>query len=360
MWFRIKQLDWVLIVAAILLVIFGLVAIYSAGEGKNDLSNFKKQIVFFIAALIAMFVCSFLDWRFFRENSILLVLLYLLCLAALAGLFFLAPQIRGVRTWYKIGPVSVDPIQILQLLLLIILAKYFSARHIEMYNIKHILLSGVYIGLPIALIFFQPNMGSVIVLILLWLGVLVISGIKLRHFFILVLIGFLMASAGWNFFLKDYQKERIVSFIEPVDPLGANWSQTQAKIAVGSGGVFGKGFFNNAQTRYGFLPEPHTDFIFAAIAEMGGILGVAFAFLLFLVLIWRIVIIAVLSRSNFPRLFAAGFIILVVSQLFIHIGMNLGIMPIVGISLPFVSYGGANLLTAFIAIGILQNIKNNP
>ena len=143
------------------------------------------------------------------------------------------------------------------------------------------------------------------------------------------------------------------------DPLKMGWNQTQAKIAIGSGGIFGQGLGKGPQTQYGFLPEPQTDFIFAAIAEETGLIGVGFLFLLFLILIWRILKIAISRQTNFPRLFASGFSILLVSQIFINIGMNIGILPIIGIPLPLVSYGGSGLISTFLALGILQSIKTH-
>jgi len=145
----------------------------------------------------------------------------------------------------------------------------------------------------------------------------------------------------------------------PIDPLGVSWSQNQAKIAIGSGGILGKGIGSGSQTQYGFLPEPQTDFIFSAIAEEMGLIGVGFLLFLFLILIWRIFKIALICQSNFPRLFTTGFIILLISQIFTHIGMNLGLLPIIGISLPFVSYGGSGLISFIVALGILQNIRSN-
>jgi len=181
----LKNLDWILIISTILLVGIGLLSIYSSSLGKDDLSNFKKQFIFFGIGLSLMFFLSFFDWRIFRENSYLILILYLLCVAGLAGLFFFAPEIRGVKSWYKLGPVSIDPIEFTKIILIIILAKYFSTRHIEMYRIRHILLSGFYVFMPAALTFFQPDMGSVLILIALWVGVLIVSGIGMRHFLIL-------------------------------------------------------------------------------------------------------------------------------------------------------------------------------
>ena len=358
---QLKNLDWILIASSFLLIGFGLLSIYSSSLGKNDFSNFKKQVVFFVIGVALMFFLSFFDWRTFRENSSLILALYFICLVALVGLFFFAPSIRGVKTWYKIGNFSLDPIEFTKIVLIILLAKYFSMRHVEMYRVRHILFSGFFTFLPAVLIFFQPNLGSVLILISIWLGILIISGIQLRHFLILLLCAFLVFALSWNFLLKDYQKIRVISFISPqIEPLGINWNQNQAKIAIGSGKIFGQGIGQGSQTQYGFLPEPQTDFIFSAIAEETGLAGVSFLLLLFLILIWRIFKIAFSSQTNFPRLFSAGLAILFISQIFIHIGMNLGLLPIIGISLPLVSYGGNGLISLLMGIGILENIKNNP
>ena len=307
-----------------------------------------------------MVAVSFFDWREFRENPYFILALYFLCILSLLGLFFFASEIRGVRSWYKIGPVSFNPVEFTKVVLIILLAKYFSMRHVEMYRLKHILLSGFYILLPVILIFLQPDLGSVIILIILWIGVLIISGIKLRHFLILVFCGLLILVLSWSFLLRNYQKERIMSFFAPqVEPLGIGWNQAQAKIAIGSGGIFGQGIGKGSQTRYGFLPEPHTDFIFAAIAEETGLMGISVMLLLFVILIWRVMKIAIISQSNFPRLFASGLAIILFSQIFIHIGMNLGILPVIGIPLPLVSYGGSGLIATCIGLGILQSIRTH-
>lgn len=288
------------------------------------------------------------------------MVLYLFCLLSLLGLFFFAPEIRGVQRWYKLGPVSFDPVELTKIILIILLARYFSMKHVEMYRIRHILLSGFYVLLPSALTFFQPDFGSIIILIALWVGILVVSGIKLRHFLVLLLCGIVLFSFSWFFLMKDYQKERVVSFVAPADPLGAGWSQNQSKIAIGAGGVLGQGLFKGSQVQYGFLPEPQTDFIFSAIAEETGLFGVSILLFLFMILIWRIFKVAANSKSNFPRLFSTGLIIVLMSQVFINIGMNLGLLPIIGISLPLLSYGGSSLITTLAALGIVQNIKKTP
>jgi rod shape determining protein RodA len=356
---RLRRLDWVLIFCAVALSVFGLVSIYSSCLADGNFSDFQKQIFFLGLGVCLMFFFSYLDWRTFKNNPYLILVMYFICLVLLVGLFFFAPEIRGVKSWYRIGIFSIDPIELLKIVLIILLAKYFSTRHIEMFQIRHILLSGFYVLLPAALVFFQPDFGSVLILIALWVGVLIVSGIKLSHFLILLLCGILILTLSWMFLMKDYQKDRIINFISPTDPLGSGWSQNQARIAVGSGGLLGQGIGSGAQTQYGFLPEPRTDFIFAAIAEETGLLGVFVLFSLFAVLFWRMAKIIFDSESNFPRLFAMGFSVVLISQIFIHIGMNLGISPIIGISLPFVSYGGSGLIAAFCGLGIVLNMKNN-
>ena len=355
-----KKLDWILIISVLLLIGIGLLSIYSISLGKGDFLNFKKQIIFSAIGIVLLFLVSFFDWRGFRDNPYFILVLYFVCIGLLTGLFLFAPEIRGIKSWYKIGPFSYDPIGITTLVLVILLAKFFSIRHIEMYRLSHILLSGLYILIPFILISRQPNLGSALILIALWLGILLVSGIKLKHFLILALSGLLIVILSWQFILKDYQRERVISFLAPqIEPLGASWSQNQAKIAIGSAGFLGKGFGSGSQTQYGFLTEPHTDFIFSSIAEEFGLMGAMFLLLLFGVLIWRIMKIAFSATTNFPRLFAAGFSVVLISQIFIHIGMNLGILPVIGIPLPLVSYGGSSLTAILIGIGVLQSIKSH-
>ncbi len=357
---HLKKFDWILIISALLLFGFGMLSLYSSSQGRGDFLNFNKQLTFFIIAIFLMFLFSFLDWRMFREDPYLILCFYVFSCLALIGLFWFAPEIRGIKSWYKLGPLSIDPIEFTKIVLIILLAKYFSMRHIEMYKVRHIILSGFYVFLPAFLIFLQPDMGSVLILIALWVGILIISGIQVRHFLVLVLCFALLLIFGWNTLLKDYQKDRILNFFTPqLEPLGSGWNQAQSKIAIGSGGIFGQGFTKGSQTQYGFLPEPQTDFIFAAIAEEFGLIGVSILLILFSIFLWRVISIAIHSQSNFPRLFASGFSIILISQIFIHIGMNIGILPIIGISLPLVSYGGSSLIATFVGLGILQSIKTH-
>jgi len=357
---HLKKIDWILFIVTFLLVAMGLLSIYSSSISKDNFSNFQKQIIFFIVGVFLMFLLSSFDWRILKENSYLILFLYFFCILSLLGLFFFAPEIRQVRSWYRIGPISIDPVEFTKLVIIILFAKYFSKRHAEMYNVKHVLVSSLYLLIPFILVFLQPNLGSALILVFLWLGILIISGIKIRHFLIICLVGLLILILVWNLFLKDYQKKRILSFFRPkMEPIGIGWSQNQSKIAIGSGGPFGQGIFKGSQTHYGFLPEPQTDFIFAAISEETGFVGVVILLFLFSLLIWRIIKIAFSSESNFAKLFSSGLAIILISQIFINIGMNLGLLPIIGVSLPLVSYGGSGLIMTFVAFGILQSIKTH-
>lgn len=354
----LKRLNWGIIIPAILLVCFGLLALYSTSVAKDNFGRFEKQILFFAVGFALLVAVSFFDYRILKNNSYLILILYAICLLLLAGLHFFAPVIRGTRGWYTIGIFSLDPIEPTKIVLIFLLAKYFSMRHAEMYKFRNIVFSGLYVLLPALLVFIKPDLGGVMVLVLVWLGILFVSGIKLRHFLIISLCFLIVVGLAWAFMLKDYQKQRITSFIFPYDYLGASWSQNQTKISVGSGQIFGQGLAKGSQVQYGFLPEPHTDFIFSVIAQEWGLIGVIALFLTYGWLVWQVLRIAIESQSNFPRLFASGFAIVLISQFFINIGMNLSLLPVVGIYLPFISYGGSGLIGNFLFLGILQSIKN--
>ncbi|TFB07966.1 rod shape-determining protein RodA [Candidatus Atribacteria bacterium MT.SAG.1] len=355
---RLKKFDWFLIGSALFLSLVGLLKIYNIGLHQGNFLNFGKQLIFILLGLFLIFLLSFFDYRILKTNSYLVLSLYILILISLIGLFFFGSEIKGVRGWYNFGFFSFDPIPFLCIILIIILSKYFSKYHVEIYKIKHIFFSGIFVLIPGIIIFFQPDFGSVLMLIFIWIGIVIFSGVRISHFLILALIFCLGSLFLWGFALKDYQKQRITTFLNPgVDQVGVSWNINQSKIAIGSGGLLGKGIGQGSQAQYGFLPEPQTDFIFSAIAEETGFLGISILFSVFLFLIFRIIKISLASKNNFARLFAAGFAFLLFSQVFINISMSLGVLPIIGIPLPFVSYGGSQLIAFYLGLGILQNIK---
>ena len=357
---HLKRLDWVIIVTSVFLVGIGLLSLYSSSIGRADFGNFQKQIAFMSIGLLLMFGISFFDYRLLRNNSYLLLSLYFIGVAALAGLLLFAPIIRGIQGWYRIGGISVDPIEYMKLVLILVIGKYFAYRHVEVYRIRHIFLTGVYFAIPTFLILRQPDLGSALLLITLWIALLVVAGIKMKHFLGILGLGIVIFALGWGFGLQDYQKDRIISFLKPeFDPLGIGWSQLQSKIAIGNGGFWGQGLGSGTQTQYGFLSEPQTDFIFAALAEEFGFVMILLIFTFLLILLWRILKIGRDAGNNFTRLFAAGIAIIFIAHTFVNVGMNLGLLPIIGLPLPLVSYGGSSLILTYIGLGILQSIKTH-
>ncbi len=324
------------------------------GQASNF---FIKQALFIGVGLAAMFLFSFLDCRIFRNYSSLLILLYVILLVTLAAVLFFGHRIRGTIAWFKIGEINFAPVELAKLVIILILAKYFSARHAEVYRVRHIIASAIYTLLPAVLVLAQPDLGSTLILGAVWFGIVLLSGIKQRHLLLVVLAGILIISLAWLFVFKNYQKERILTIFNPAkDPLGYSYNLIQSKIAIGSGGLWGKGLGHGSQGQLNFLPEKHNDFIFALYAEEWGFLGVAFLFVVYLLFFHRLIKLILLSTNNFFRLFIAGFAVVIFSHIAVNVGMNLGLLPITGIPLPFLSYGGSNLLINFVALGIIQNI----
>jgi rod shape determining protein RodA len=356
MYGHLRKLDWSLIIIVLLLAGVGLLTIYGIGSPES-LFYFKKQLSFLAFGFLLMIALSFFDYRIFKNYSSVLITLYLLSFFSLLFVLF-SREIRGASSWFRLGPISFEPIEFIKIIVILLLAKYFSLRHIEMYRIRHLIISGSYIALLVLVIIFQPDFGSVLVLLSIWLGLVMVAGIKLRHLIILCLIMALVFVGSWFGILKDYQKQRILTFLNPQeDPYGRGYHISQSLIAIGSGGLLGRGLGASSQAGLKFLPEQHTDFIFATLAEQRGLVGVFVLLILFAFLFWRIVKISLTSLNNFSRLFASGLAIMLFAQLVINIGMNMAVLPITGLTLPLVSYGGSSLVSIFLGLGILQSIK---
>lgn len=325
--------------------------------GGDDIF-FKKQIFFLIIGVVLMFSISLFDYRQLKASSPLVLFIYLFALVSLSAVFIFGSKVRGSISWFKIGSFSVEPVEFVKIISIVLLAKFFTLRHAEIHRLSHIILSAAYIAIPVVLVLAQPDFGSATLLLAIWFGMMIVAGIKRKHFLALAIIGIVALSVMWFGIFKDYQKERILTFLNPLrDPYGSGYNIIQAKIAIGSGELLGRGLGQGTQARLGFLPEAHTDFIFAAIAEEFGFIGVLFIFGGYAFLSWRIIKIAGNSSNNFAKLFCFGFLILLFSQFIINVGMNLGLMPVTGITLPFLSYGGSNLISVFVALGIAQSIS---
>lgn len=356
---HIRRYDWLLTGAVFLLVALGLLSLFSLSEASS-FPFFKRQLLWTGLGIICLVLASIIDFRIFRTQSIIVFLLYLVAVALLGGVLAGGIAVRGIEAWFKLGSVFFQPVELTKLILIILFAKFFSKRHIEIYRIQHLLVSGAYLALPAALVLLQPDMGSAIVLAAIWAAIVVFSGMKLRHFLLLLILGLLAAGVFWMQVLEPYQRSRITAFFDPyADSKGAGYQMIQSMIAVGSGKIWGKGLGYGSQSHLNFLPEAETDFIFAAFAEEWGFAGVIMMLALLGIILWRIIHIGILATDNFSRLYTLGFAALIFVQSFIHIGMNMGVLPITGITLPFVSYGGSSLVTLLTGVGILQSIKIN-
>lgn len=347
-------IDWLLVIFILPVLSFGLVTMKSFTE---DTPFFSKQLTWIVISFIVLFTLSFIDFRFLKRTDVL-VIIFTIFSGLLLLLFFVGHTSKGAQSWFSLGGFSFQPSDMMKLVVILMLAKYFSRRHVEIENFKHIFISGIYALIPFLLVFFQPDFGSAIIIFIIWFGMILISGISKKHLLFVIGMGIIVFGLFWGFVFHTYQKERIINFVQPLSNLkGSGYNVYQSTIAVGSGQIFGKGVGFGTQSRLKFLPEYQTDFIFAAYAEEWGFVGVIILFFLIGLIIWRILHIALLGSTNFEMLYGVGLAIYIMSHFIINIGMNLGVMPVTGITLPFMSYGGSHLLTEFIGLGILMGMN---
>jgi len=347
-------IDWTLFVSACALAGIGLVTMNSF---VGDAPFFSRQLIWLGIAVAVFFIFSVVDWRFLRRRDVVTTL-FVVSVAVLALLLAVGGITRGVQSWFTFGIFSIQPADPIKLVLIIVLAKYFTRRHIEIKHIRHILLSGFYAFVLFALIFLQPDFGSAIIIACIWFGVVLIAGISKKHLALLGCAGLLAFGGLWGFVFQDYQKDRILSFLSPYTDLqGSGYNAFQSMVAVGSGQMFGKGVGYGTQSQLKFLPEYETDFIFAAFAEEWGFAGVLMVFTLYGIVIWHILSISSRGASNFEMLFGMGLAFLFMSHIAIHVGINIGLLPVTGTTLPFMSYGGSHLVTEFAGLGILMGMR---
>lgn len=350
----IKQTDWLLFGSAFLISLAGLVTM-SSFTGESIFVS--RQIIWICLAIAAFFICSLIDFRFLRRTGIVVALYSFVCFLLLL-LFSLGHITHGAQSWFNFGAFSFQPSDPAKIVLIFLLAKYFTRRHVEIAYIKHILISGLYALILFALVLVQPDFGSAIVIFLIWFGMVMVSGISKKHLAAVFCAGAISGILLWTFVFHDYQKQRIITFIDPLaDVRGAGYNAYQSMVAVGSGQILGKGIGYGTQSKLRFLPEYQTDFVFAAFAEEWGFVGAMILLGLFGVLIWRIISNAVRGATNFETLFGIGVTIVFMAHLIINIGMNIGLLPVTGITVPFMSYGGSHLIVEFTALGIITGMS---
>ncbi|MBI4034149.1 MAG: FtsW/RodA/SpoVE family cell cycle protein [Candidatus Brennerbacteria bacterium] len=348
-----RGFDWVLLGGIAVLAAASLLSLYSL-----DITLFSRQVVWWSLAAIVIVGGSRLDWRgiigqdYFRKG------LYWLSVLLLVVVNLQSETIRGVKSWLAFGSLEFQPAELSKLALILLLAGFFSRRYVAAWLGKNIALSFFYAALPAALVAVQPDLGSAAVIVAIWVGFLLTSGVNKKRLLVGLVIAVLVGALLWVFFLKPYQRERVVGFLNPSsDQLGINYNVVQSKIAIGSAGLWGKGFGSGSQTQLGFLPEAGTDFLFAAFVEEWGIFGGLVVVLAFLLILYRITRIGMRAGNNDSKFIVLGLALVLAVQFFLNIGSNLGLLPITGINFPFLSYGGSSLLTLSVLVSIIQKIK---
>jgi rod shape determining protein RodA len=366
---RASRLDWVLLAAVLALVTLGSLLVWSATSHREDLTDgdptayLRKHLVNIAIGLVLMVVVLVTDHRWVR---IVAPLAYVASIAGLAMVLTMGSTVNGSRSWLQLGGMSIQPSEFAKLAVVIGMALWVAERA-DVRRSRAATLRDTAVdvagmlaiaGLPAVLILLQPDLGTMLVLSATVLGVLAVSGAPRRWLALLAAGGVTAAAAAVaGGFLKQYQVDRFLAFTDPdLDPRGAGYNVEQARIAIGNGGLTGQGLFHGSQTRAGFVPEQHTDFVFTVAGEELGLVGAALLIALLGVVIWRALAIAARTDDVFGRLAAAGIACWFGFQAFQNVGMCLGIMPVTGVPLPFVSYGGSSMFAGMLAIGLLQNI----
>lgn len=360
----IRHVDPVLLLAVVVLVVAGLFMVYSATHqslsavGLDPGTYLKRQATFAALGMVIVMIVASFDYRFLKiyAGMIYAASIVLLVLVRTP----LGTTVKGSQRWFELFGFQLTPSELTKIALILMLAAYLSElrRAGPELTLQDIYSATAIAAVPSLLVFLQPDLGTSIVLVSILVGVLVVAGARGRHLAILAVTAIVLIFGGLQLGLvKDYQIARLTSFLDPQnDPQRTGYNRQQAEIAIGSGGLTGTGYLEGSQTNLDFVPEQHTDFIFTVVGEEFGFVGAVAMLLAFAVLLWRAFRIALLSKDPFGTYMAAGIASMFAIQIFVNVGMTIGIMPITGITLPFVSYGGSSLLTNSIAVGLLLNV----
>lgn len=355
MWFTKFQerFDWLLLSSLFLLFSMGMLALYSFSETAAGNVYFGKQLFFAVLGLLAMLFVAALDYRHLARLS---TLLYFITLAVLGLVLFIGEPVRGTVGWISLGGFQVQPVEFAKLTLIVFLASFISKKSTELGEWTRLIASLFLVAVMIFLVLKQPDLGSSLVLLFIWGSMILVSGIRFKHFVVLGCLGLVLLAGSWTM-LADYQKARIQTFLNPeLDPRGSGYNVLQSMVAVGSGGLTGKGIGHGSQSQLNFLPEKHTDFIFAVLAEELGYIGGGLIIFLYALFLFRIERAAQRARDNTGYLIAVGIFSFFFIQIVVNLGMNMGLLPVTGLPAPFLSYGGSSLLASCIAVGLILSI----
>lgn len=350
-----QNFDFVLFGVTVILIIYGIMMIASATRGAVDTdlqSRLPRQIQYAVIGIGVMFFTASIDYRLLGalHRYIYLFLVFLLGLVAVLGLAGAA----GAQRWLTVG-IPVQPSEIAKLLLVIILAQHLQAQYNKMDKLQTVLISLGYIGVPAMLIFLQPSLGITILIMFTWFIMIWAAGLRAKHIALFVVIGLLGLPILWSR-MEDYQKGRIFSFINPGGDKDSYYNILQAQISIGSGGLTGKGYLSGTQSQLRFLRVRHTDFIFSVIAEELGFVGASLVLVLIGIVLWRVMRAAYIAKDPLGSLLCYGVAANIFFQTVVSIGMNLSLLPVTGLTLPFISSGGSSLLTLLFGIGLVESV----
>jgi len=351
---RLYHINYILLILAISIFCIGLTLLYSAGNGSME-PWANKQLIKFIISVFVFLLVSTINIRFWLGSS---YYIYVLSLFLLLLVNFYGNVGMGSQRWLNLGFFNIQPSELIKVSLILVLARFFHREKKSSFyiNFKNFIYSLLFISFPAYIIFLQPDLGSSILVIIVSITILFIIGLSLWFFICSTILISILAPLAWIFLLYDYQKNRIFTFLDPLrDPLGSGYHIIQSKIALGSGGAFGKGFLQGTQSHLNFLPEMHTDFIFTLLAEEFGMFGTIILLLLFFILIFYSLIIGLICKSRFACFISIGVAINIFYYVFINTAMVSGLIPIVGVPLPLVSYGGTSMICVMFGLGLVSN-----
>lgn len=352
-----KNFDWWLFGGALLLSLIGILVIFSTNFKATSVApstDVRNQIIFLGLALAVFFAVAWVDYRVWAK---LTRPLYVIMIGLLLTVTVLGKTALGATRWINFGFFQFQPSEIAKIVLVVVFAKFFSDHYDKLEDPRQVALSLVYLLVPLSLVLLQPDLGTGLVLVVIWLAMAATSSLPKKYLVVLLAVGLVLLPVG-SHFLKPYQRARLDTFLQPTaNPLGSGYNVVQSTIAVGSGQFLGRGLAAGTQSQLNFLPSQHTDFIFAVLAEKLGFLGGIILLLLFAALLGRALIVTYQAQDRFGFFVGVGIIAMLIFHIVINVGMNMGIMPVTGIPLPFVSYGGTSLLTSLLAVGLLESIS---
>jgi rod shape determining protein RodA len=348
-------MDWLMIFSIMLLMAFGLAEIYSVSLGRGgDMANFTKQLWFIAIGLSVAFSLALFDYHALRSFS---GFFYIFGFGLLTAVLFFGQVINGTKGWFHILGLGIQPVELAKFILVLFLASYFSSHQLKTQPLKHLLLSGLSLAGFFGLVILQPDFGSALLLFFVWLAIVLLAGMDKKYLVFLGAASVIVFFLAWSFYFKDYQKQRVLTFINPsFEATDQGYNVAQAIIAVGSGGLFGRGIGFGSQSQLKFLPESQTDFIFAVISEELGFFGVFLVLAFFAIFLVRALLAVRKVNNDFGIYFILGSVSLIFIEAFINIAMNIGLLPVIGIALPFVSSGGSSLISNLMFLGVIQSI----